>query len=357
MTHIQKHFYIVLIGLFFLPFNSGCGKSDLSVSDYDITCYTATYSEGVYRSDNGGTSWYPLDIDQEDLYLYFKKLFIHPEKNELYVATTGAGLFIIDLENETLNDVIQFSDESIRSIAFKSGLAGRESDVEIFAGMNSRGIFITQPGSGIWQALNKGLAYRDVNTFLVLSKDLYAGTVNDLYKWDEASKNWKASSEGIKNKNIISMNADPKGDILYAGSGTYQDEKGFFENIPCLYKSADKGHTWEVSDRGLPDDTLVYVFAVNPQSPERIYIGTSDGIYRSVNSGKKWNRMKHGLPDESRVFDIKIARTPDGKDVVYAAGSKGIYMAMDEKSPQWEDKSYGLPQTSITSIILGFSPN
>ena len=39
----------------------------------------------------------------------------------------------------------------------------------------------------------------------------------------------------IKNKNIISLGSDVKNNILYASSGGYDGEKGFFENIPCLY--------------------------------------------------------------------------------------------------------------------------
>ena len=218
--------------------------------------------------------------------------------------------------------------------------------------MNSRGIFKVQQESGNWEPFNKGLTYRDVNVLIIDGKDILAGTINDLFKRDDASKGWKAISEGIKNKNIISIGVDPQGDTIYAGSGTFQDERGFFESIPCLYKSTDQGKTWKASDRGLPDDTLVYAISVNPNKPERIYLGTSEGIFRSTNSGKKWSKMEDGLPDELRVFDIKIVRIADDKDLVYAAGSSGVFMTVDDKRSPWVDRSYGLEKTNITSIVL-----
>jgi len=98
--------------------------------------------------------------------------------------------------------------------------------------------------------------------------------------------------------------------------------------------------------------TLVYVIAINPKRPERIYLGTSAGVYRSTDSGQNWTKMEDGLPKDLRVFDIKIERMSDGKDVVYAAGSRGVFMTIDDDETFWVDKSYGLEPTAITSIIL-----
>ncbi len=158
--------------------------------------------------------------------------------------------------------------------------------------------------------------------------------------------------ETLKIEILLPLMRTLKGETIYAGAGVYQDKKGMFENIPCLYKSTDKGKTWKASDRGLPDKTLVYAIAVNAKRPERIYLATSEGIFRSTNNGKKWHRLDNGLPDDSLVFDIKIVHTPDDKDLVYAAGSSGVFMALDDKKALWSDRSYGLEKMNITSIVL-----
>jgi photosystem II stability/assembly factor-like uncharacterized protein len=352
MTHISKSCFTLFLSLTLLTFTTGCGRPDLSELGNDITCYAATYSKGIYKSDNGGISWYPLDLDQEDLYLYFKKVFLGPDKSTLYVTTTGAGLFIIDQETGSLDSVSQFKDETVRAIAFRNSSSGQGEDVEILAGMNSRGIFKALQNPDKWEPFNKGLTYRDVNVLLVDGKDIFAGTINDLFQRDEASKGWKSISGDIENKNIISIGVDPQGDSMYVGSGSFQDERGFFASIPCLYKSTDQGKTWKASDRGIPDDTLVYVISVNPGKPERIYLGTSEGLFRSTNSGKRWSKMEDGLPDELRVFDIKIVRVADDRALVYAASSNGVFMTLDDNRSPWVDRSYGLEKTNITSIAL-----
>ena len=95
-----------------------------------------------------------------------------------------------------------------------------------------------------------------------------------------------------------------------------------------------------------------YIITVNPKRPERVYLGTSAGVYKSINNGQSWGKMKNGLPKSLRVFDIKIVRMPDNKDVVYAAGSNGVFMTTDDDNTLWVNKSYGLEKTAITSIVL-----
>jgi photosystem II stability/assembly factor-like uncharacterized protein len=319
----------------------------------DVTCYAAAYSKGVYRSDNGGTSWYLLDPEHEDLNLYFKKLFLSPDKGVLYVTTTGAGLFIMDTKKGTLEDnVTQFKNDNVRAVAFKNPSGAGAGNIEILAGMDRRGIFIMRDGSGNWEDFNKGLGYHDVNTLLRGMNTLYAGTIKGLFRLDDKSGMWTDISGDIKNRDIISIDTAPDGETIYAGAGVYQDKKGMFGNIPSLYKSTDKGKTWKASGRGLPDNTLVYAIAVNPKRPERIYLGTSEGVFRSTKSGKRWSRLTKGLPKEFKVFDVKIVQTSDDKDLVYAAGSNGVYMALDEKRTRWIARSYGLEKTNITSIVL-----
>lgn len=318
------------------------------MQDNDITCYTATYSEGIYKSDNGGKSWYPMKMDQEDIHLYFKRLFLNPEKDTLYIATTGAGLFTIDLEKEILQRIDQYKGQNIRSVAFITDM--ESGKYEVLAGVFEDGI--SKLGSERKAHMNTGLTYRDVNTIITSENNIFAGTVKDIFKWDDKNQAWLSSSQGIKNKNIISMATTPKDNILFAGAGGYDEKKGIFENVPCLYKSKDNGKIWEESDGGIPDGTLIYKIILNSKRPERIYLGTSDGIYRSDDGGDGWSKTNKGLPDGFRAFDIKIKHLDDDKDAVYAAGSKGIFSAVDTDDPVWFSKNYGLPKTNITGIVV-----
>lgn len=204
---IIKKIFCLLPALFLLIFS--CQNAEDIKTDYNITCYTATYGEGIYKSDNGGKSWYPMKKDQDDIHLYFKRLFLNPEKDTLYVATTGAGLFTVDLKKNTIQSIEQYKGQNVRTIAFTDN---------------------TERGSGI----------------LV----------------------------------------------------------GAFE----------------------------------------------DGISK-VNAEKN-SYMNDGLPEDYRVFDVRIKHISDDSDVVYAAGSKGIFMTVDTGDPEWSGENYGLPKTNITGIVL-----
>ena len=333
----------------------GCQK-DLPLSipkSYDVIAYAATYGKGIYITENGGKSWLPFNSDQEDLHAYYKRLYLNPENtNVLYVTTTGAGLFLLNIKIGTLVKIYQFRDENITSIAFKNNPSEPPQNNNMLVSLNTGGILKTTNYLNTWEPLNQKLTYRDVNVLYNYGKDLFSGTVKELFRWDETISQWKSSSEGIKNKNIISMDGWLKGKVLYAGSGPPESKKGRFEHIPSIYKSTDQGKSWTASDTGIPDETLVYVISINPKRPERIYLGTSDGLYRSTNSGVNWIKMKHGLPKDLRIFDIKMAQMPDGTDVVYAAGSRGVFMTTDDNDTLWQNKSYGLEPTAITSIIL-----
>jgi hypothetical protein len=245
-----------------------------------------------------------------------------------------------------------FEDENVSFVAFRTSSPNPKENSETLLGTHQRGVFVNSEDTGNWEPRNQGLIYRDIHTLFVSGNALYAGTPKDLFKWEDASKRWMPASEGIQNKSIYSIAGDPDGKILFAGSGPYSEEKGFFDKIPCLYKSTDQGLNWTPSDKGVPDGALVYTIAVNPNQTERVYLGTSDGVYRSTNAGRDWAKMDQGLPKDLKVFDIRIARMADGKDAVYMATSAGVFMTIDDDETRWVNKSYGLEPSIITSTII-----
>jgi len=343
---------IIIFSLALLFFTAGCKKTDLSSPGENITCYAAAYSKGVYKSENGGISWYPLVPEQEDICLYSKRLFMSPDNKRLYVTTTGNGLFYIDMEKSILNNVKKFKDEDIRSVLFRelSSAGGVGSDIIVASKGN--GIYRNVSGKGDWQEINHGLTYRDLNVLFKNSGNVLAGTGKGIFQWDDAANAWHDSSEGIINKNIVAISSDPACNSIYAGTGGYHAKKGMFEDIPCLYKSTDRGRTWKASGDGLPEGTIVFSIAVNPARPERIYLGTDQGVYRSSDSGKSWSETSDGLPESFHVLDVKIVKIPNDKDLVFAAGANGLYMAVDDENQEWISRSYGLDKTYISSLLF-----
>jgi hypothetical protein len=339
-------FFSVLLMLF------ACEKELSTPKPYPITCYAASYGQGIYFSNNGGESWYPLDMDQKDYYSYFKHIYLVPtNKHNIYITTTGAGLYKADLSTGDIERIDRFKEQDVTSLVFidnyDSGM-----NLSLLLGLNNGGVYQSDTAFKSWQVRNQGLIYHEINTLYNHEQELYAGTTHDLFKWDKNENRWVSFSQGIKNKNILSINSTSDNKTLFAGSGGYNGIKGRFENIPCLYKSIDAGQSWQASDEGIPDGTLIYSLAVTRPKPEKIYAGTSDGIYLSVDEGKSWAKTEEGLPDQFRVFDIKDETMKDGNSVIYAVGSKGVFMTVDDGKSGWVSKNYGLPQTAMTSIVV-----
>src|SRR5207249_3173613 len=104
---------------------------------------------------------------------------------------------------------------------------------------------------------------------------------------------------------------DPKRPgVVYAGTGG-----------GGMYKSTDYGDTWNcISD---PCGTFVVQFAMDPQVPDRLYLGTGRGhvpswgkvpegaqgeMWRSDDAGANWRKLDGGLPGalKSRVGAVHV---------------------------------------------------
>ncbi len=342
----------IAFAVVFLSLLAGCGNEPLSdLEPLSITCYAATYAKGIYKTENGGESWFPLDPDQGPLQMYFKRIYADPRDSDaLFVATSGAGIFRISNSSCLLALDERFEGTHVNALAFP-GCADKKGG-EVLLGAATQGVYRAADHAKGWQAFNEGLVYHDVNVLFPENEKVFAGTVKDLFRLDRSSNKWVSCSKGIRNKNITALGGEPGGQVLYAGAGAYGGEKGLFEKIPCLYKSSDHGVTWIASDKGIADGTIIYAVAVNAVSPQTVYLGTSEGIYLSHNRGSKWEKAKKGLPKDFKAFDIKIVRLPEGESRIYAAGSAGVFVALDDESPCWVKKSHGLAPSAVTSIVV-----
>jgi len=89
-----------------------------------------------------------------------------------------------------------------------------------------------------------------------------------------------------------------------------------------VFRSADFGKTWQSIVGDLPPEEPVHVVKVDPQDPQRLFVGTEYGLYLSHDQGKKWTKYP-GLPTVP-VHDLTFADR--GRDLVIATHGRGIYV-------------------------------
>ncbi len=135
------------------------------------------------------------------------------------------------------------------------------------------------------------------------------------------------------------VEADPRQPgVVYAGSGG-----------GSLYKSDDYGETWEPTSEEC--GRFVVQFAIDPETPDRLYLGTARGgvrswqtdpmgargeMWRSDDGGARWRKLTGGLPEflGSRVGALHVS-AQDSKQVFFGCDNprggrdNGVYQSLD----------------------------
>ncbi len=113
--------------------------------------------------------------------------------------------------------------------------------------------------------------------------------------------------------------------IVYA---TFNNHKrGDFK--PYIFKSSDKGTTWNSIAANLPERGSTYSIAEDHVDPNLLFVATEFGVHFSNDGGKSWHQLKGGLPTIG-IRDMAIQKREN--DLVLASFGRGFYV-LDDYSP------------------------
>jgi photosystem II stability/assembly factor-like uncharacterized protein len=98
---------------------------------------------------------------------------------------------------------------------------------------------------------------------------------------------------------------------------------------PYIFKSSDKGFTWNKISNNLPERGSVYAIEEDHIDATLLFCGTEFGVFYSSNGGEKWTQLKAGVPTIA-VRDIAIQRRED--DLVLGTFGRGFYVLDDYSS-------------------------
>lgn len=133
-----------------------------------------------------------------------------------------------------------------------------------------------------------------------------------LFKTTDKGKSWQKQSFSLgKAHNEISV--DPSNDNnWFIGAGTFWDVKrnhrteanktGVQRSTAVtghIYRSTNKGASWEKITAGLPSSLSVCKILVNPKNSNKILMAANTGVYKSIDGGKTWNSSNTGLPNNA----------------------------------------------------------
>ncbi|MBC5828412.1 MAG: hypothetical protein GIW99_12155 [Candidatus Eremiobacteraeota bacterium] len=94
-----------------------------------------------------------------------------------------------------------------------------------------------------------------------------------------------------------------------------------------IFRTRDRGKTWQLISHGVPDGSYVNVVREDPAQPRLLYAGTETGAYVSFDSGDSWRSLQLDLP----VSSIRDLAVRNG-DLVAATHGRGFWI-LDDIAP------------------------
>lgn len=87
-------------------------------------------------------------------------------------------------------------------------------------------------------------------------------------------------------------------------------------------------------------DSSAQCVSVDPNDPNRVYVGTFDrGVYRSLDGGESWTQVSDGIPHK-RVLSVAISpHVENGRSVVFAGTEPSSVYRSTNDGATWEDLS------------------
>ncbi|HFD39136.1 MAG TPA: VWA domain-containing protein [Anaerolineae bacterium] len=316
---------------------AGLAVYGLAVAPGDCNTVYAATEAGLYKSTDGGNSWFPtglntlLAADQPQpqappfakaepgatTATIIAAVAADPANGQIvYAATWGNGIYKSTnggatwfAVNNGLGDEKWF---------YAITIAPTNSQV-LYAGGNSSGVFKSTDGGSSWTAVNSGLGDLSVRSLTVdptNPQTVYAGVQSgSVYKSSNGGASWSATG-GLGGGAPWAILVDPtNGQTVYAALGG-----------GGVYKSTNGGASWFAVNSGLGGlDLRALIF--DPANSQTLYAGASapngGGVYRTTNGGGSWSAMNDGLSADAQ--NVKALHQGAGCGIIHAGTTDGAW--------------------------------
>lgn len=292
---------------------------------------SSPWGNGVYKSTDAGRTWEHMGLTDTH---HIPRMAIHPRNPDIvYVAAVGhlwganpeRGVFKTSDGGKTWEHVL-FVNENTGAIDLVMDPGDPQT---LFAAMYQRrrtafGFNGGGPGSGIYRTTDGGVSWKELTNGLPTVDKGRIGL--DIYRRDG-------------NLVFALVEADPRGQGFgqQAADSTETRRNG-------VYRSTDRGETWEHVSTTNSRPMYYSQIRVDPNDPERIYLGGSS-LYRSSDGGRSFtNDAARGVHSDHHALWID----PHNSNHLLLGGDGGVSVSFD-RSDNWRQFS-NLPLAQFYEI-------
>jgi photosystem II stability/assembly factor-like uncharacterized protein len=304
---------------------------------------TTSKNGGLFKSTNGGTTWRSVSrmgLEGQSVVT----LAISPRSPQtLYAGTAGpdGGVFVSHDGGASWRDTRLAAGEV-------HALAAHPTSPSILYAGTDQGVFRTTDGGAHWTAMSDGLGSSGVLTLAVSPASprvLFAGTYGrqlplGVFVSRNAAGSWRFSSKGLVALAADGFALDPQTpSTLWLG------------NRYGLFKSRDRGASWEALDISRCSTFGAGVIAVDPTAPDTVYVRTAtregQSVCRTRDGGATWEPT---LQTPNPIYVLRL--DPQNPATIYAAG-RGLWRSTD-RGETWSQLE---PSSGLLILELLISPS
>lgn len=293
----------------------------IAAEDQSDVLLAGTETDGVLRSEDGGSTWASANPGLLDLTVLALALSPGFQQDHVGFAGTASGLYRTRNGARSWRAVEPAVDDAaVQSLAVSPTFA---DDRLVLAGTEAHGLWRSDDGGSSWAsvpALARGsIAAVAFSTAYSASRTIVAATESGVAVSQDAGQTWRTTDGALGP--VLTLLFAPVGDreILLAG----RPRQG-------IAASADGGQTWARTGQGLAGSLLLGLVPTPSfaQDHTLFTVGLDEGVGASSDGGRTWTARNNGLEDTT-VFGLALSPGYASDQTLYVATATGTYRSQD----------------------------